>query len=318
MNRNELIAALNVLGIDLRSVEMKVLAAITKIRDSLSKTTTIDGIYEEISETEKVTKNWVYKVVSKLIQDEFVKIDKIRRPHLFLSSEKQVIRGITKKRETQLQALDEQIRRIERDIDILESTRDRDLFAYITGEKFEQRPVTDPAIVEGVFQVEIAAVENIFRLAEKGDNVRIMTTMTAIPPDPDKAGLIEKEIVNAGKRGALIQILMTRSSNEDGRLNTLGTFLRSLRADVIEAIENGNLELYFYPEPRKTYRFYALNGERMVMYISDLYRPETSIVLTRSSMPALFNGAMETFERLKAESHYMNDALYELMKTRSV
>ncbi|MGQ4871268.1 MAG: hypothetical protein ACP6IT_05475, partial [Candidatus Thorarchaeota archaeon] len=73
----------------------------------------------------------------------------------------------------------------------------------------------------------------------------------------------------------------------------------------------GNLEIRVHDKHGKTYRFYSLNNEVMVMYLTEMFRPDVALFLTRQTHSRMIDDAIETFDRLWNEAEDVGDALFE-------
>lgn len=295
------------MDIDTESIEMQTLGVVKCFDGAISIAPTIGAIHELVRKKSRVSKNWVYKTLSELEAEGYLVTDKIRRPHLYLTSNEMICRALNARRLRAIKAIEDDIKTIDRKIEILETTDLTDFYNLMTHKEDENGLSQDPAIIEGAENVEMSASQAIFAAAQEGDIIRSLTPLRILDKGLVNTGKLELEMAKALARGAIVKSLFIPTTDDLSEIDEASNFFRMKHKEMLEHTRNNRIITRIFPRPHSTYRFITLNSERIAMFMTNVARPELVLISTNKGTPRLIKDALLTWHRLWDQSIDSNE-----------
>ena len=312
MNPDEIANLLDSLGIDLNSTEMRTLGAVLALSADLYSPVSAAAVLRRVQEdgSQPPTKNWVYKCLNELERKGFLKVDKIRQPYLYLSSTADLIEGVERQQRNASIRIRRRLAEIREQAKLLRSVAIEDVCSALLKRATPHGLAHRTALIESEEKVHATVINSIFEQVGPGNTVRILLPLHVLVTDRGVIGDFDRLAIDRIRKEVRTKALLTQRQDEDG-IRCFAEYLRPVRDALEEAIESGNLEIRVHEKHGKTYRFYSLNNEVMVMYLTEMFRPDVALFLTRQTHSRMIDDAIKTFDRLWNEAEDVGDALFE-------
>jgi sugar-specific transcriptional regulator TrmB len=303
---------LELLGLTLTSSDMQVLKALLNAQTSRYKYLTCDGINEYIlKENEKEISNaWIYQCLNNLEERGFIQVDVMSKPRRYMASQETVRSGLERalteiladyNRESE--ALRVQIEKF-KTMDIAKETSS---FWNLLLDRTEQQ---EEIILETTEEVRSVIINEIIKKGKKGDIIRIIQSPTVLKDISQSSGPVEKKLIDfVASEGEIRAVLLV--SDLEHEMKMLITFFRDMTEKFVKAIASTKLNLRYTMDKKHTYRFLALNDEKMVLILTDSVFPDKAVLLKKRDNPKLFDDAIDTFEMLYRDAEDFSTLLYE-------
>ncbi|MHA1770125.1 MAG: hypothetical protein ACTSYL_11490 [Candidatus Thorarchaeota archaeon] len=298
MKKEELERIIAAMEIDIDSIEMQTLGAVIRAENLIYASPTIEYIYELLKKKTRVSKNWIYKTLSELEEEGYLVTDKIRRPHLYLTQNEKIEQALDKKRLKIIYALEKEIKSIEDKIELLETANLAEFYNLMANKEEGMLLARDPAIIEGAENVEMSTTRAIFASAKEGDIIRSLTPLRILDKGLVNSGKLELEMTRALERGAIVKSLMIPTTIDLKEINGASNFFHLKHKEMLRYTRNNRILVRIYPRPHQTYRFLALNDERIVMFMTNIASPEIALITTNRGIPRFIEDALRTWTRL--------------------
>ncbi|RDE11235.1 MAG: hypothetical protein C4K49_12240 [Candidatus Thorarchaeota archaeon] len=291
-------AALDLIGIHLDSSEMKVLRYLFKASRGPQRVT-FSAVYDQIKKTKAVppTKVWVYECLRKLETAGFISVDKLSRPSSYVVSNETIANGLERAWRNRLDS-------IESEIELLTRATAEDLAAFLyksaTGSPTQQ----NTNLARGVENVRrLIRSELLDRKQWKaGDELKLIHRLDNLIGAKGTSGPVDKEIVAAAMDGLNVRVVFIASDIPINGLGVVATFMRDEVSQLASLLSSGRLQFRLYPEDIATYRIVALNRSKLVMLLTNAFRPDTAVLLDRTEQPIVVEHAMQRFDTLWDQS----------------
>ena len=312
MNPDEIAALLDSLGIDLNSTEMRALGAVLELSANLYNPVSAAAVLERVREksSEAPTKNWVYKCLGELERKGFLKVDKIRQPYLYLSSTADLVEGVQRLQRNASIRIRRRLAELRRQVELLESVTVEDVCSALLRRAAPHGTAQRTTLIEGEERVHATIINSIFEQVEPGDIVRILLPLHVVVTDRGVIGDFDRLVIEKITKEVRTKALLTQREGEEG-IRCFAEYLRPTRHALKGALDSGNLEIRVHSSHGKTYRFYSLNNDIMVMYLTEMFRPDVALLLTRQTHSRMIDDAIRTFDRLWNEAVDVGNALLE-------
>jgi hypothetical protein len=279
---------LEVLEIEVTRKDMVVLSALLKAQKEPSDYIDFETLREQLAKEEGSRKGkdpLIYRSLSNLEKDGFLKIDRSGHTHGYSSSiamMEKALEGI----------IGEKLKSLERDIenvdsDLVDITRiDSDTLAYrlvdmATGKKRADQTV----FAQGWDNIVRLHNEKVANVLKKGDVVRLTLQWFSQTNYSDPKRL--QQTLSVIQRGGEFRVL-----DYDGAE-------REIRKNMYEYIKNaqdiGNVGYRIFPREDSTYQFMSRNREGIVLFISE--KPLSATWIPRTENPELVDNAIDGFDR---------------------
>ena len=291
-------AALDLIGIHLDSSEMQVLRYLLKASRGPQRVT-FSTVYEQVKKAKArpPTRAWVYECLRKLETDGFISVDKLPRPCSYIVSSETIANGLERVWKSRLDFLDSEI-------GILARTSAEDLAAFLYKSASGSEVQQNTNIARGV--------ENVRRLIRSelldrkqwraGDELKLIHRLDNLIGAEGSSGPVDKEIVAAAMDGLNVRVVFIFSDIALDGLADVAAFMRDEGSQLAGLLMSGRLQMRLYPEDVATYRIVALNRSKLVMLLTNAFRPDTAVLLDQAEQPVVVEHAMQRFDTLWNQS----------------
>ncbi|MFW9788402.1 MAG: hypothetical protein ACFFE2_11620 [Candidatus Thorarchaeota archaeon] len=279
---------LETFGLDKTRKDMVILGALLKAQKKPTDFVDFETLREQLEKEEGSRKGkdpLIYRTLSKLEKDGFLKIDKGGHKHGYNSSiallEKALARIVTQN----LKEMEKGLREIDNEVTLLsEMNTDQmaiGLIDFSAGDKRIEKPV----FAQGWDNILKLLDSTIWNNLKKGDVVRIkLEWLSQIDYLSSKRVL---NIENALKKGIVLRAL-DHDRGENG-------FRPGMREIVKRFTDSGGIVEYkVFPRPDATYQFLSRNRDGIVLIVSE--SPLSATWLPRSGNVELVDNAIDSFD----------------------
>jgi hypothetical protein len=279
---------LQILELDVNRKDMVVLGALLKAQKDPSDYVDFETLREQLAKDEGSRKGkdpLIYRSLSKLEKDRFIKIDKSGHTHGYNSSIAVMERALKKMLEEKMKSLEDELVSVDSDITTL-SSMESDSVAYklidiTTGKKRKDETV----FAQGWDNIIRLHNEKVAKGLKKGDVVRMTLEWFSHANYSDPIRL--KKTLSVIEHGAEFRVLDYDGIEKELRKN--------MRGYIMKAREIGNVGYRIFPREDSTYQFMSRNREGIVLFISE--RPMSATWIPRTENPKLVDNAIEGFDR---------------------
>ena len=288
MSTFDLEEVLEILELDVMRKDMIVLGALLKAQKDPSEYVDFETIRKQLAIDEGSRKGkdpLIYRSLSKLEKDGFIKIDKSGHTHGYNSSIAMMETALEKMLEEKMKNFEEELLNVDSDITALSSI-ESDIVAsrladIATGKKRKDETV----FAQGWDNIIQLHNEKVSRGLKKGDVVRMTLEWFSHADYNDPIRL--KRTFSVIQQGAEFRVLDYDGIERELRKN--------MREYIIKAREIGNVGYRVFPRDDSTYQFMSRNREGIVLFISE--RPMSATWIPRTENPELVDSAIEGFDR---------------------
>ena len=310
---------IELLGLALTSSDMQVLKALLNVQTSKNKYLTCDGINEHImKENEKeISSAWTYQCLNNLEEKGFIQVDVMLKPRRYMASQETVRSGLERALEERLahyneesETLRSQIKKF-KTMDIAKETSS--LWNTLLNRTEQQEAI----ILETTEEVRSAIINEIIKKGKKGDIIRIIQSPTVLKDISQSSGPVERQLIDfVTSEGEIRAVLLV--SDLQSEMKMLMTFFRDMTEKFVNAVASTNLNLRYTRDKKHTYRFLALNDEKMVLILTDSVFPDKAVFLKKQDNPKLFEDALSVFETIYEKSEDFNSLLYKFSQIEEI
>lgn len=284
--KNEL-SVLQFLDVNSHEKKMDVLRALLQAGENESRVGFSDILKRlQSDDTEKPNKSLIYRLLSSLEADGFIKVDRSGYKHRYSSDLEQIKKTLQKKRERTLDELSEREVRLERQ---LERLRNMDigllvnrLIKAITDAKWTDRS----RFGMGLRSLQLMADREAYAQAVKGDTIRI--TVDDVDLLSDRWNRRLEGLGHLASRGVRVRALFTEACKrvKDKWRDTKEEYVsfKSEGLDVDFRIRTEDL----------TYQIVARSTDVLVLTVAE--EPLASICVPRNENPSLLDDVVDSFD----------------------
>ncbi|MGV9169527.1 MAG: hypothetical protein ACOC38_06240 [Promethearchaeia archaeon] len=284
--KNEL-SVLQFLDVNSHEKKMDVLRALLQAGENESRVGFSDILKRlQSDDTEKPNKSLIYRLLSSLEADGFIKVDRSGYKHRYSSDLEQIKKTLQKKRERTLDELSEREVRLERQ---LERLRNMDigllvnrLIKAITDAKWTDRS----RFGMGLRSLQLMADREAYAQAVKGDTIRI--TVDDVDLLSDRWNRRLEGFGHLASRGVRVRALFTEACKrvKDKWRDTKEEYVsfKSEGLDVDFRIRTEDL----------TYQIVARSTDVLVLTVAE--EPLASICVPRNENPSLLDDVVDSFD----------------------
>jgi len=291
-------AALDLIGIHLDSSEMQVLRYLLKASRGPQRVT-FSTIYDQVKKAKArpPTRVWVYECLRKLETDGFISVDKLPRPHSYVVSTETIAIGLERAWKSRLDSIESQI-------GLLTRTNAEDMAAFLYKSANDSPTQQNMGVARGVENVRrLIRSELLDRKQWKaGDELKLIHRLDNLIGAKGPSGPVDKEIVAAAMDGLNVRVVFIFSDIALDGLGDVASFMRDEGSQLASLLMSGRLQIRLYPEDVATYRIVALNSSKLVMLLTNAFRPDTAVLIDKAEQPVLVEHAMQRFDALWNQS----------------
>lgn len=291
---------LDILGIDSGSSEMQVLKTVIELSEDNTKNMSVNRIHEGFVEggNRNVSLSWIYKCLKGLEKEGLVLVNSMRRPHQYDASPSVLRNGlllrlkqIRERKQTELDQLSE-------DLDLLNSLNIDRLARHVFQDVLGAGSIAQERVLQGIEAVRNVMIYEMASSGGRGDVLSTIQPLASIENPNTAFGTFEKELIEAMKRGLVVRALLVPPKEDMKMLSAMNSYLGIYSDEISSLILDGRLELRILAEHRNTYRMMCFNGQMMLLFISELYQPDTAAVFYSHDSDPIISDTMKRFSEL--------------------
>lgn len=301
----------DVLDVDVEGSEMQVLKTLIELSETGMKNLTANSIHDEFvrKRGREVSVSWIYKCLKSLEKEGLVLVDSMRRPHHYDTSPSVLRNAVLDRLKTMKQRKRAELDRQKEYLSILDSVDVDELAIYVLEQILGARTTVQERVVEGNEAVGHVMIEELVSKGGKGDVLRTIQPLATIQNANVVFGPFEEKMLDAMIKGLQIKALIVPPEGNIDVVCIMNDYLGSHRERVGTLIETGQLELRLLPTHRNTYRMMCMNSQTMLLFISELYLPDTAAVFYENDSYPIISDALNLFFELWEEAQDLGHAL---------
>jgi len=280
---------LEAIGLDRTRKDMVILGALLKAQKGPTDFIDFETIREQLTKDEGSRRGkdpLIYRSLSTLEKEGFLKIDKGSHKHGYCSSiamlEKAIVNIVAKK----IKSLEKELKEIDSEIAMLSEMNSDTMTAGVIELMTGKRKIEKPVFAQGWDNILKILDDKVYKNLKKGDVVRItLEWLTQVDYLRPKRTLIVEKLLESG-----VEI---RALDHDKGEIAIRSNMRELLTKM-RAI-GANVGYRVLPRKDATYQFIGRNDEGIVLVVSE--SPLSATWLPRSSNAELVDNAIDSFER---------------------
>ncbi len=306
----------DVLDVDVEGSEMQVLKTVIELSETGTKNLTANSIHDEFVRKRggEVSVSWIYKCLKSLEKDGLILVDSMRRPHHYDTSPGVLRNAVLDRLKTIKQRKRADLDRQKEYLSILDSVDVDELALHVLEQVLGARTTVQERVVEGSEAVKHVMIKELFSKGGKGDVLRTIQPLASIQNRNTVFGSFEGRILEAMTQGLQVKALIVPPEADTNVIRIMNDYLGSHKDRVGTLVESGRLELRLLPRHRNTYRMMCLNRQTMLLFISELYLPDTAAVFSENDSYPIISDALNLFSELWEEAQDMGHILVENMR----
>jgi hypothetical protein len=278
-----------IIGLDRTRKDMVVLGALLKAQKNPSDYIDFSRLREQLALEEGSRKGkdpLIYRSLSYLEKEGFLKIDKSSHKHGYNSNIAIIEKALEKTVSKNIQSLEKELKQIDEEVTLL-SEMETDFMASILIDVIAGKKKIEKSVFAQGWENILTIFDNkVYRNLKKGDVIKIkLEWLSQINyMDSKRVMNIERFL----KKGVEFQSL----DHDRGE--------RKLRDSYRDQIANWRRQGYkvgyrIYPRKDATYQFIGRNTEGIILVVSE--SPLSATWVPRNANPSLVNNAIENFDR---------------------
>ncbi|TFF91259.1 hypothetical protein EU545_04825 [Candidatus Thorarchaeota archaeon] len=290
----------DILDVDPNTSEIQVLKTIIQLSEKGTKNMTAKRIHEEYiaREHKNVSPSWIYKCLKVLENEGLVAVDSMRRPQQYDASPSILRDAMLLRLKKIRQRKQTELNRQKKHLNLLKSIDIEKVARHVFEEVLGAGRIVEERVVEGIEAVRHVMVEELVSKGGKGDIFRTIQPLASVHSPNIAFGTFEEEALEAMKRGLQVKALLVPPEEDIDLLQTMSDYFGGYSHAVRNLIEAGTLELRMLREHRNTYRMMCLNTQTMLLFISELYLPDTAAVFYHHDSYPIISDALDLFSKL--------------------
>ncbi|MFW9807020.1 MAG: hypothetical protein ACFFFK_09865 [Candidatus Thorarchaeota archaeon] len=283
---------LDLIGVDTSRKDMIILGAILKAQRSPSDFIDFETLREQLAIDEGSRKGkdpLIYRTLSTLEKDGFLKIDKGSQKHGYCSNIAMLEKALSKIIAKNVEDLEKELKEIDAEIEtISEMSSDRLASGVIeisTGRK-TKKSMEKPIFAQGWDNILKLLDDKIYGNIKRGDIVRIkLEWLSDIDYLKPKRAMNIQRLLNKG-----IEIrALDHDRGEQAFRNDMKELLEKMQGS------GGNIAYRVFPRDSATYQFIGKNSEGIVLVVSE--HPLSATWMPRSGNVELVDTAIDSFDK---------------------
>ncbi len=294
------------LGISLDSSEFMVLQTIIRICQT-DRAATFKQIQDAIEKERGVrrSRTWIYKILSSLQKSEFITTNRFPGPYQYCTDKFVIAKAIERKKREVLDHLEETKKHVEGKIALLQASSARDMAEYFHNQMVIQSFSSGTIIVSGLENSIELTNSRVIDVSGEGDIVRVITQLKKFSRAFSNRR-VRKTLQMALQRKSVLRILLRSNLEYPELKKTWSEFFHDIH-ETLTYDENASVRVVIGGNP--SYRFAALNDERITLFLDADEMGGSAIFLTRTKNKFILNDAIATFEQLWQQAIDVKDIL---------
>ncbi|MHA2351615.1 MAG: hypothetical protein ACXAC0_01615 [Candidatus Thorarchaeota archaeon] len=280
---------LEIIRLESTRKDLVVLGALLKAQKEPTDFIDFETLREQLEKDEGSRKgkdSLIYRSLSLLGKEGFLKIDKGSHKHGYNSNIAIIEQAITKLVSKKIKTLEEDIKQIDSEVSILSDITFEAMAAGVIDLANGKKMIEEPIFAQGWENIVKLVRDKVYKDLKRGDLVRAslewLTQTDYMNPDG---------FMNAEK--LLREGIEFRSIDHDRGEKEIRANLRKIVARMHK--RDYKMGYRIFPRKDATYQFIARNTEGIVLVVSE--SPLSATWLPRDSNPELVDNAIESFDR---------------------
>ncbi len=307
---------LEIFGISTSSRNFQILKSIIELTEKNGKAPEFSDIEERVNTNrdEPFSKQWIYKCLSDLEEQEMITIDRINKPTTYSTSEINLRGGLDKLRKQRQKALSTKYKELQEEMKDIGEQSIYDLAYYfvdtLSGKRMERRS----GVIEGLDNIRRFVLLEVCEQSKSGDVIRANSRINFIDSQDEEIPL-ERMLLMTTQKGVKIKALLAhRSLDEAYEETNLRGLFREEQNLFREAITSESIDIRSPVENLMPYRIIALNNDKMFMFLADSATPDTVALIFREGNPSLVDAVIEKFDSIFENGNNLNDVVLSIVK----
>lgn len=302
MRIQEKMETLRRVGINLLDFEIELIGCLYQIGEGFSSWATATEIWQQLTsrsaKPKQISKAWVYRGLSELVERGFIQVDRINRPIKFMMTSDTLVQGIERKKSEKKEELLEMRRVLSKRVDSFARIDAKelatDLMNYLKGEGMAAKS----GVIEGIDNVRAVIDQEIVGRAQAGDKIWIINPISILQFAQMNSPTYRK-IFEATDRDVNIRgLLILTGEEETTNLPRIDVHMTNTMKLFLESMQQMSIEIRVLPSQVRTYRMLGLNKERIMLYLSDVAQADIAALIRYEDNPSFVEDAASSFERL--------------------
>jgi predicted transcriptional regulator len=279
---------LEVIGLDRTRKDMVILGALLKAQKEPTDFIDFETLREQltIDEGSRKGKNpLIYRSLSKLEKEGFVKIDRGGHKHGYNSSIAILERALTNMVDKNIRSLEKELKEIDSEVATFSEMNSDIMAAGVIELLAGRRKIEKPVFARGWDNILKILDDKVYKNLKKGDVIRItLEWLTQVDYLKPKRTLIIERLL---ERGVEIRALDHDRSEKELRLTMRELLVKTLTI-------GGDVGYRIFPREDATYQFISRNEDGIMLVVSE--SPLSATWLPRSGNVELVDDAIESFD----------------------
>ncbi|MHA2025799.1 MAG: hypothetical protein ACW98U_07840 [Candidatus Thorarchaeota archaeon] len=280
---------LDIIGLDRAKKDMIILGALLKAQKEPNDFIDFETLREQLAIDEGSRKGkdpLIYRSLSSLEKEGFLKIDKSGHKHGYNSNIAQIEKTLEKIVRKNIETLNNDLNSVNADMQTLSNMNSDSMASIVIDHAVGKTKIEKPVFAQGWDNIVKLIGDKVYGGLTKGDVVRISLEWLSQTDYMNPNGLMNAEEIM--KQGVEFRSLDHDRGEKEFRKNIQG-FVMKLR-------ENGrNVGYRIFPRKDATYQFIARNTEGIVLVVSE--SPLSATWVPRNSNTELVDNAIDSFDK---------------------
>ncbi|MFW9975377.1 MAG: hypothetical protein ACFFDQ_08950 [Candidatus Thorarchaeota archaeon] len=280
---------LRIIGLDSTRKDMVILGAILKAQRDPTEFIDFVTLREQLAKDEGTRKgkdSLIYRSLSWLEKEGFVKIDSSGRKHGYNSSVKTIERAIERIVNDKILDMKKELKQIDSDVTALSEISSDALASHLIDVSIGKSKIEKSIFAQGFDNILRLLDDKVYKNLKRGDVIRITLEWLS-----HGNYLNSKRVANAEK--------LVKSGVEFRALDYdrgEGIIREKMKQSILNwKKEFGTVGYRILPRKDATYQFVARNNEGIVLVVSE--RPLSATWLPRDANPDLVDNAIDSFDQ---------------------
>jgi hypothetical protein len=279
---------LEIIGIDKTKKDMIILGALLKAQKAPTDFIDFETLREQLAIDEGSRKgkdSLIYRSLSRLEKEGFLKIDKSGHKHGYNSSIALIEKALEKIVLRNAKTLNKTLMSVDSDVKTLSDMDSDAMASSVIDLTAGKTKIEKPVFAQGWDNIVKMIHDKVYRGLTKGDVVRISLEWLSQTDYMNPSGLIDAE--KLFEKGVEFRSIDHDRGEKEFRKNIQG-FVMKIRD------YGGNVGYRILPRKDATYQFIARNTQGIVLVVSE--SPLSATWIPRNSNPELVDNAIESFD----------------------
>ncbi|MFW9921376.1 MAG: hypothetical protein ACFFED_17380 [Candidatus Thorarchaeota archaeon] len=304
----------DILSINPSSRNYQILKAIIEVTEEKGKAPDFSEIELKVNcnREEPFSKQWIYKCLSDLKDQEMITVDNINKPTTYSASVINLRSGLARLQQDKLKELAIRRKNLEQEIKEIEDQSLYDLAYYfvdsLSGKRVERRS----GVIEGIENIRRFILLEIIEQSKAGDIIRANSRINFVDNLAQELVSLERVLLETVQKGVKIKALLAHHSLVEAyEASDLSELFRREQDLFKKAIANDLIDIRAPRDNLMPYRIISLNNDKMFMFLADTANPDTVALIFREGNPSMVDSAIEKFDRIFAEGEELNATVLE-------